>query len=389
MNNKTVLLPAVMVMTFLLTGCWDQVEIEDRGFIIGSGIDLSDDSNNDQTELALTHQFVVPEGIGTPTDSGGDEPAFDNLTSSGTNMFSVSRKMSEQTSKIPFYEHEKVVVISDEVASKPYLFTKVLDIFMRNPEMRRSINVVIADGSAKKVLETKPDSEKVPITYLDSVMENSFANATEVDPVKIGDVHGDSLERVSYVLPRVIPEEKSSKSKGAAVFNGHNQQMVGILDSSETKGMNLITGKAEEGVINIAMNQKNVTFEMEDVDSNIKLDTKDPKNIKAHVTISVDGAISETFGTENLFKERVMKEIEKQVSSEIEKIAEKTIKQSQDKLKADIFGIGKQLQEKHYSLWKQLQDNWDHGANYFSDVTFDVDASTRVDTTGNVNKTKH
>src|SRR5699024_897606 len=137
--------------------------------------------------------------------------------------------------------------------SKPHLFEKVLDIFLRNPEMRRGINLVIADGKAKKVLETKPDSEQVPVTYLDSILENSFANATEVEPVKIGDVHADLLDKESYVLPRLIPEEKSTKSKGAAVFRGNEKQMVGVLDAGETKGMNLITGKAEEGVINIAI----------------------------------------------------------------------------------------------------------------------------------------
>ncbi|MEN1969515.1 Ger(x)C family spore germination protein [Lentibacillus sp. N15] len=377
-----------IAVTLVLTGCWDQVEIEQRGFIVGSGIDLAGSKENETQELTLTHQFVVPAGIGTPSEGGGDTQAFDNLTASGDSMFDISRKMADQTSRIPFYEHEKVVVISNNVAERPYLFGKVMDIFLRNPEMRRSIKVVVTDGKASDVLNTKPESEKIPIIYLDSIMENSFTNASEIEPVKIGTVHENLMNKLSYVLPQIIPKEKSMESKGAAVFKGYNNQMIGSLNGLDAKGLNLITGKAQEGVIKIAIHKKNITYELEKANSKIKLNTDDIRHMDVQVNIDTSGVISETFGTQNLFQGGTVREIEKQVSEEIKKIAEQTIHKAQEELETDIFGIGKMLKERHYDQWQQMKDDWDHGENYFTDVTFHVNVTSRIRTTGNVNKTK-
>ncbi|MTW87125.1 Ger(x)C family spore germination protein [Virgibacillus dakarensis] len=372
----------------LLTGCWDQVDIEQRGFIVGSGIDLADDRGEGHT-LTLTHQFVVPAGLGAPMQGGGDQKAFDNLSASGVSMFEISRKMAEQTSKLSFYEHEKVVVISNEVAETPYLFGEMIDIFLRNPEMRRSIKVVIAEGKAEDVLNTKPESEKIPVIYLDSLMDNSKEIASEVEPVKIGKVHEFLLDEMSYVLPRVIANKKSIESEGSAVFHGYTNRMIGTLDGAETKGMNLITGKAKQGVINISLNNKNITFEMEDIKSKIKLDADDVRHLNVYVDIDVSGVIVETFGTENLFQRGTFKEIEKQVSRKIEKIAERTIKKAQEELKTDIFDIDHMLKGHHYDKWQQVQNNWDRGVNYFAKSTFHVNTTTRIRTTGNVNKSKN
>ncbi|MBT2217771.1 Ger(x)C family spore germination protein [Virgibacillus dakarensis] len=387
--RRRLLLLVSSSFVLLLTGCWDQVDIEERGFIIGSGIDMADEQKKQGRVLTLTHQFVVPAGLGAPMQGGGDQKAFDNLSASGESMFEISRKMTEQSSKLPFYRHEKIIVISNEVAKLPYLFGEMMDIFLRNPEMRRSIKVAVADGKAEDVLNTKPESEKIPAIYLDSVMENSFENDSGMEPVKIGEVHEFLMGKMSYVLPRIIAREKSVESEGSAVFQGYNNQMIGTLNDAETKALNLIIGKAKQGIINISLNQKNITYEMEEAKSKIKLDTNDIRHLDVYVDINVSGVISETFGTENLFQRSTFKEIEKHVSREIETKAEQTIKKAQQELKTDIFGIGNMLKERHYDQWQQIHDNWDRGANYFSQSTFHVNTTTRIRTTGNVNKSKH
>jgi spore germination protein len=60
----------------LLTGCWDRVEIEERGFVVGVGVDLlkkeereeqlDDKQTIDETPFKLTYQFVEPRGLGFP-----------------------------------------------------------------------------------------------------------------------------------------------------------------------------------------------------------------------------------------------------------------------------------------------------------------------------------
>ncbi|MGY0694614.1 Ger(x)C family spore germination protein [Virgibacillus sp. FSP13] len=375
-------------LILLLTGCWDQVDIEERGFVVGSAIDMTEEKESGGYVLSLTNQFVVPAGLGAPMQGGGGQKAFNNISASGESMFEISRAMAELTSRAPFYEHEKIIVISNKVARTPDLFGSIMDFFLRNPEMRRSIKIMISDGNAKKILDTKPENEKLPAMYLDLVMENSFKTAAEVEPVRIGRVHEYLLDETSYVIPRVTSVEKSIKYDGVAVFQGYGNRMVGILSGEETKGLNLINGEVQEGAIKIQLDEETITYEIEDLKSKMELDAKDINNVNVSVSINVEGAISETFGSENLLQRKTLAEIEKQVAKEIEKKANRTIKKTQKDLKTDVFRIDDMLKQRHYDQWLKIKEDWDRGENYFSNCTFHVSATAKARTMGSVNETK-
>ncbi len=67
--KRLCLLPAVLVV-IPLAGCWDRVEIEDRGFVVGAALDLPDEGT-EENKIKLTNQFVVPSGLGAPSQASG------------------------------------------------------------------------------------------------------------------------------------------------------------------------------------------------------------------------------------------------------------------------------------------------------------------------------
>ncbi|WP_188455076.1 Ger(x)C family spore germination protein [Virgibacillus oceani] len=371
-----------------LTGCWDQVDIEERGFIIGSAVDMMGKKENGEYELRLTNQFVIPSTLGAPTQGGGDSDAFTNISATGESMFAISREMAQLTSRSPYWEHLKIIIVSKEIAETKNLFAKIMDIFLRNPSMRRSIKVIVADEDAKNVLDVKPTNEKLPALYIESVMENSFKTASALEPVRVGQVHAYLLNQNSYVIPKITTSGEGIQYEGAAVFHGYDNKMVGMLDGEETKGLNLLTGNAKEGAINIELDDNILTYELEDVKSNLSIDTKDKNNIHISVKVKVEGSIAETFGTENIIKKKTLDEVEKQVKDELEKIINHTIKKAQTELNADIFGIGDMIKERHYDLWQQIKNEWDHGESYFAKSTFHVAVNAEVRATGSSDQTK-
>src|SRR5699024_12123610 len=87
--------------------------------------------------------------------------------SSGESIFAINRKMLKETSRPPFYEQLRLLVISEEVALDGDLFASMLDLFIRDQEMRRIIKVIIAEDKAKDVLEVDPKPEKLPVVHVD------------------------------------------------------------------------------------------------------------------------------------------------------------------------------------------------------------------------------
>src|SRR5690625_3946424 len=95
-----------LIFCILLTGCWDVVNIEDRGFIVGSAIDIQEDGNSKQPEFMITNQIVVPAGmISVQQESDGGEQAFINFTSTGKSIYKMKEEVTTISSKVPYYEH--------------------------------------------------------------------------------------------------------------------------------------------------------------------------------------------------------------------------------------------------------------------------------------------
>ncbi|MFB4165995.1 hypothetical protein ACE1TI_19890 [Alteribacillus sp. JSM 102045] len=83
-NVKAMNLYRIVILEFLpyyFTGFWDENAIEERGFVIGSAIDMEDNSPNEVPLMTLTNQFVIPTGVGAPTQQSRsllvNSPFFD------------------------------------------------------------------------------------------------------------------------------------------------------------------------------------------------------------------------------------------------------------------------------------------------------------------------
>lgn len=132
MRKVISLIVVLSLTTITLTGCWDRVEIEEIGFVLGVGIDLQKKEDvEERAERAapgkpegkrrylLTQQIAIPGGLqgGQGSGAGGaDQKAYYNIVSEGDTMFEMVRSVAARTSRTPYYEHIKIIIISEEIA---------------------------------------------------------------------------------------------------------------------------------------------------------------------------------------------------------------------------------------------------------------------------------
>src|SRR5690625_423620 len=379
------------LLSVLLAGCWDEKNIEEHGFVVGTAIDMADEQTKENLMIALTNQFVIPSGIGTPAEGGGEQKAFLNLTSHGESMFNIVQNMASQTSRVTYYEHLKVLIVSEELADKPELLAALVDFFIRDHEMRRGVHIYISKGEAKEILEIDPKPERIPAMFLNTVTDNEQEALEMISSVQIGDLHKLLLQPFSYVLPKIAAGEDKSKvhDDKTAVFHGYNNQMVGTLTGEETKGLNLLTEKNKSGSIVFEIDNKSMAYEVTGTNLKMDIDTTDPGNLEVSINIKADGGVAEMFGDRSLLDEAYIAKIEDKVAEEIEQLANQTIKKVQHELNADVLEIGKTLKQKHYALWEKIEDNWESGEKYFSKANVHVSAEVNVRQTGVTDKAKN
>src|SRR5699024_928092 len=149
----------------------------------------------------------------------------------------------------PYHEHLRLIVISADVAQDPELFASIMDVFVRNQQIRRGVKVLIAEKKAKNILEINPKPETLPAMHIDMITDNAYKSMDRITPLTLRGLDADLFNEYSYVRPTISTQEDKIDYNGVAIFKGVKDQTVGSLNGAETIGMTLIKGDMQGGYI--------------------------------------------------------------------------------------------------------------------------------------------
>ncbi|WP_243292298.1 Ger(x)C family spore germination protein [Bacillus sp. FJAT-47783] len=358
-------------------GCWDRVEIEETGLVVGFGVDVEETSNNDDVQPILTIQYVVPKVFAGQNGGGIEGEPFTNETIGKSSVFEAGREHSTITSRSPNYSHLKVLVMSKEAAESINLL-QLMNFFFRDHEIRRTVHVLISEEKASDILSIKGKKDPIPSLKLFYLTENMKTKTAKMAPkLSLGDFSENMSAEKSFIVQKVQPFNEGIQLIGAAVINGKTQKMVGELDEDETFAINCITGEAEAGVVT-AVDQKSdeiITYELDHLKSSIK-----PKgtenNLSFTVNVSTEGRISEDWIQDSdAFDETFIKRAEKQIEKEMKELIDKGLEKTQKELKVDVAGFGESLRIHKPKLWKKIKKDWEE---YFSNATINVKVKVNI-----------
>ncbi|SET42216.1 spore germination protein [Natronincola peptidivorans] len=399
---KTILILLVLSLITLVfvTACWDYMEVERRGYVLGVAIDKTNPLPRGQEDLeeylserdlermklhegqpkyAYTIQIpVIPEAIARPEAGGGAPGAVDrtwDLTIEGNNFFEVNRQFSTRLNYPPFYEHLKVIVISEEVARDGII--EVLDMFLRDHEMRRRTKVFVTPLDAKSILDVSPRIDDYTSLYLDKLPLNASKTSRMPHKTDLGEVSKSLHNELDFVLPRIIATKDEIKYAGAAVFKG--DEMIGWLGELDTNYTKWVRD-AVLGGIEVVSSPHNpdelVVVEITEGKTNVI-----PRVTEGSIVmeIEVEGTfnlVEEYRGQfHNIFDRSFKKKVEEKIARKLEKEIYDTIHHVQETFGADIFHFNVALQRYEPRLWEEIQENWH---DIFPNIEVEVKAEANI-----------
>lgn len=178
-----------------LTGCWDRTELEERGIILGLGIDtvppeaakhedqITETNRKDgfpppgEEMIKVNAQIAVPgrvplgPGQGGGSQGGGGQKPVWVIQVMGHTLDDAIQNLQQQVSQELYLGHLRVVIVSEQLAKRG--LKKTLDLLMRDPEIRKSSYLLVSRSSADKALTVAPPLERVPTLYLTDMMEQA------------------------------------------------------------------------------------------------------------------------------------------------------------------------------------------------------------------------
>ena len=375
---KTVLCFLIIVC---LCGCGSSRELNDLGIVLGVGIDKDVESGTVQ----ITAQVVKAGEISSSgkKNGGSEGKAYVNFKDTGNTVFAAVRDITTQSSRKLYFPHSQVLILGRSAAEDGV--TKYLDFFMRDPETRLNVYILVARDSAEGVLDTEPQLEKTPANMIFRLVEGEAKSTSQAMAVRLRDFKDSLMVKTNAPVAPIVEisddgDQKTAKINGTAVFKG--DRMVGELDKIEGRGLLWVLGKVEGGIIETTSSQGNwVSLEIVRAKGSFSTELVNGK-VKITITILEEGNIGEQAGPENLTTLSEVAFLEKQKGEVIKNEVLAAIQKAQE-LDADIFGFGESIHHKYPKEWTAMEDNWDE---IFSEIEVEVKVEAKLRLTGRINR---
>ena len=387
-KGRQLMLVAVLLnLTLLVSGCWDRKEIQNRGYILGMGIDHAVSSESkDGDDLARASQAAGRRKYRVTFEFPKFQKAKENKEAAsskqhilwsgeGESMVAISKFINTENYFSMFYEDIQILVFSESVAREG--IGDLLDFFLRNAEMRQRLKLFVTTGKAEDILENKTRIGETNSIYITKLIDNTFESLTFAGKADLRQVAKAINEHRSFFLPMVVTDKEKVKLTKAAIFNNEHK-MVGELDELDVLGAKILRNKLKGGgaivVPNPVNSDKLAVFEI--YEPTIKIDAYLQDGISFAVDVKLVGDMEEhTEITQDAMDPDYIKAVEKAVAKEVTRSIKAAYSRQQE-LKAEFCDLGGVVYRQYPQYWKEVKDHWDD--EVFPDVPLDVKVKVTI-----------
>jgi len=356
---------ALLLAVILTGGCWDRRELSELAIVLGAGVDRLPGGR-----IQLTLQLARPSAFGGG-EGGANVIMNQNIawvvSATGETVSDAQRNLTLQVSRQLIWTHNIVLVFGESAARRGV--RDLTNFFHRQAGPRETMWVMVAEGEAKKVLESHSELEKTSaqssgflarsragfsIEFINFIKDLASLGANPVAArVKLarqGEAQGPGMEKKHKHNEVVFA--------GTAVFN--DDRLAGWLDKSETRGLLWLRGEMEDGVITVPSATapgKKLSFRITESKTSVK-PSLNGENVSLHIEISADVDLEEQQSTENILDPQAIKILEERVAEDIEKRCRSALSKARDGYGVDIFRFGELFHRKYKKEWQTIKHRW-------------------------------
>lgn len=387
MRSRKRFLPFLLILlvSIILTGCWDLKDINRRVMVVALGLDLAERTETENYEyismVKLTAQVAIPEklsgGAGQPLTTGAE--AVWNVSAIDRNVSMCYVNLQQRLQNELFLGHTRVLVISEDLAREG--LSRYMNFFRNNPEFRRLSYLLISENKAEDLLNTFPKTANLQAIYLMNLIEDEIQRQTMPDLPFIEIAIRDVTSGVDPIAVLISSDKETGiiKYSGLAVFRG--DRMVGKLDVEETWSyLQLAEGKLSglEVVRDVESEIGRLSIVFKDLKRKMRPVLTEKGNFKFECKLSFEGIIFSQEVPAVYTKEIYLDQLENRVSTEVKREIETVFYKVQQKYNADIFGFGELVKAYMPEEWKRIED-WHEE---FKKVELELDVETIIRRSG-------
>lgn len=350
----------LLSLILLLTGCYDNIELNDLAIISGIGIDYKDN------EYYLTYEILSD----IKTEDNSAMLSY-TVNGSGKSISEAIINTNYKVSKKAYFAHLNVLILSEEIINGH--LDKITDYILRDNSTRSDFKVLVANGnSPEEILKSNDKNHPVVSEEIVKLIDNEKYNNNLVI--------GETFRKISaklisnnydVILNTISLTDKEISINNSYIFKGFNYQNT--LSKQDSSLYNLVTKDISAIEFDKNYEKGNITITINGSDTKIEV-LKD----KIIINTNLEGKILENNANFDLKKPDSYKKLNKDFAKLIETDILDFIKFLQEN-ESDILG----LQEIYYK--KTRKDN----KNLWLSSKIEVNVNLKINTKGFIFEVKN
>ncbi|PEJ56308.1 hypothetical protein CN692_18410 [Bacillus sp. AFS002410] len=358
----------VLIIPLLLfsSGCSNYTELNEISFILGLGVDWSEESN-----YKVTLQIISPTDLSTGGSGGGNASPVFVFTSTGDTISAAIRDAAKKITRKKDFTHVALTVIGEKAAR--HGIEEIVDSIIREPRVSAYMSVLVAkDSTAEYVLNTLTPIKKVSAVAMVSKLENvNFSLAEGVNPNVFQLAENLSYEGKEIAISgvKIIDSTKEKNNltniqkmtpaqtfiDEVAVFR--DNKLAGWLDGRDVRAILMVQDKIEQSNFSVPCGDRKFTslrFSEQNIKTEVDVNGDVPVIKIKNILLSL---VDETGCNIKLENVSDLIKLEEEAAKVVKKQIVESIKHAQ-KYKSDVFGFGDIVHTSNPKKWKEIEKNW-------------------------------
>ena len=367
---KKLILILLILILVLTTGCWDMREINERLFPYSIGVDLNEEEGKDK--YIVTISYLNINAIGK--NATQEEMVF-VVNTPASSIFEAIKELAIETPYPIGLKHLRVLVLGQDLAKESEMVKEIMDGLSRDFIVNKKIQIVVAEGKAKDILETVPKASKQEeIEGAIYSMLRRGRTSCRYTPKTLTGFIKDMDRQGGTTVPRIEAKDDTIKVFGAAVIKDY--EIIGKLDEIENRSIAFMTHEVGTELVDVNYGDGMISYEMTNHSAKKKL-IKDEGNLKMRINIEAEGTLQgyTILDRKEMDGEEVLNNMERAISKHLEGEIRHVLNKIQNEYQVDIINVGENIHKFHPKIWKEISDDWNET---FSEMEIEINVDAKL-----------
>lgn len=393
------LLLTLPLLSLLLSGCWDDRELNELGITSGSAYDWE---NN---QWKATYQVINPSSGASGMGGGGggstSSPPFLTFTVKGRTIMEAIERTNLTSTREMFFSHSRITVIGESLAR--HGINQLIDMFLRKQDARETVFVFISQGDAGMILDQLMQMTKNQGAGIQLMIEQESKLLSYYPGIRLFELAmALSSESKSAVLPEILltGSQTMDETSETAVTDLPSRlalgrlgvikgdAFAGWLSQKQAFGLSFLTDNIDSATI--AFPSRPATSDKLDASFILQnsATTVRPVWTKDHYVMEVrvkgSGVLTELGSVMDLNDRKAISEMESSLEQRVLELMNNSWAEVK-RLGADVTGFAVRIHRSDPRRWKQIEKakSWD---SVFQEIELRPLVSIEMERTGLSNK---